>query len=265
MAVVLVGCAGPLKVSPIEITELPVKFVDNKNYEIGKVKTANVGSPMIYRQKYALKRWIDNSVITANKKVAFNGQTTGSRVRGLNEYASKQFNKGEKIKLTGSVELEGVTHYVLPIGVSSERVGGVFYECALINPETWAAHPRAGLQGGGGLYLVGEMSKAPLDAKFTSAPMQKVQEDGGIKNSLSALSPKSIGYINNQLIYTGYSGNQISLLYREFSVENFSRTAFFQNLQYQLKDGKASIRFKDIAIDIQKVSNQSITFVVIEH
>ena len=230
MAVALVGCAAPLKVFPIEITELPIKFVDNKNYEIGKVKTANVGAPMIYRQKYALKRWIDNGVITANKKVSFNGQTTLGEV--LKEYASKQFNKGEKIKLTGSVELEGVTHYVLPIGISSERLGGTFYECALINPETWAVHPRAGLfQKRRGLLLVGEMSKAPLDAKFTSTPMQKVQKDGGIKNSLSAQLPKSIGYINNEIIYTGYSGNQISLLYREFSVENFSRTAFFQNLQ----------------------------------
>ena len=70
------------------------------------------------------------------------------------------------------------------------------------------------------------------------------------------------GYINFEIIYSGITGQSINLLYREYTSDDIARVAFYQNLTYPM-DAK-TIRFKKIKIEVQKISNESIEYIVVE-
>ena len=69
------------------------------------------------------------------------------------------------------------------------------------------------------------------------------------------------GFSNYEIIYTGISGNTISLLYREFTPNDLARPSFFQNLQYDLSKSK-EIQFKNISILIKSADNRKIVYSV---
>lgn len=87
----------------------------------------------------------------------------------------------------------------------------------------------------------------PPDLKFTEIN----QEEMDIQK----------GYTNYELIYNGTDGKSISMTYREFTPDDLAKPAFYQNLIYQA-DAK-QIRFKNILIQLEQVSNEKIVFSVV--
>ena len=70
------------------------------------------------------------------------------------------------------------------------------------------------------------------------------------------------GSFEIELIYDGIMNGVISISYREF-VDNLARSAFYQELKYDLKESK-KISFKTIKIEVLKATNNNITFKVLD-
>lgn len=82
--------------------------------------------------------------------------------------------------------------------------------------------------------------------------------DNVVKTKVDA----SRGYVNQELIYNGTDGKSVFLSYREFSPEDLARTAFFQNLTYEIKN--EYIRFKNFRLKVLSSDTESIKFRVTE-
>jgi len=72
-------------------------------------------------------------------------------------------------------------------------------------------------------------------------------------------TPSAISF---SLIYTGKNDISLNAIYREYSYKDMARPAFFQNITYQA-DAK-QIRYRDFVIKIDDVSNEKITYTVLE-
>ena len=70
------------------------------------------------------------------------------------------------------------------------------------------------------------------------------------------------GSFKAELIYTGITGNTISISYREF-VDNLSRPAFDHELTYDLNESD-EITFRSLKIRVLKADNAKIRFEVID-
>jgi hypothetical protein len=79
-------------------------------------------------------------------------------------------------------------------------------------------------------------------------------------NKVSEIEAK--GYVNYEIVFTGKSANQLNFVYREFSREDLARQAFFQNLTYSAEESQ--IRFRNLQIRVDRVSNEGITYVVLQ-
>ena len=69
------------------------------------------------------------------------------------------------------------------------------------------------------------------------------------------------GYTNFELIYTGISGGVLRVTYREYSPDDLARTAFFQDLTYNVD--QKNIRFRDMSIELAKATNELVSFKVL--
>lgn len=65
-----------------------------------------------------------------------------------------------------------------------------------------------------------------------------------------------------ELLYTGRVGDDLRIMYREFS-EDLARPAFFQELHFDLSEGDL-VTFRSLRIRVLEASNSSIQFVVLE-
>jgi hypothetical protein len=67
---------------------------------------------------------------------------------------------------------------------------------------------------------------------------------------------------SRELIFSGITGNQINLSYREYTADGMARPAFFQDLTYP-RDSKI-LTFQNIEIEIYSVSSATINYAVIK-
>lgn len=78
-----------------------------------------------------------------------------------------------------------------------------------------------------------------------------------------AITIMNAGGYSYQLIYQGRDENTLRLRYMEFT-DNLARPAFSQDLTYPIKAGnKSEVIFKNVKIDVSKVSDASIDYVVL--
>lgn len=65
-----------------------------------------------------------------------------------------------------------------------------------------------------------------------------------------------------ELIFSGKNDVSLNTTYKEFTADNLARPAFFQNLTYQANANQ--FRFKEFVIQVHDVSNESITYSILE-
>lgn len=70
------------------------------------------------------------------------------------------------------------------------------------------------------------------------------------------------GYVNFEIVYSGATKDEISLLYREYTPQDLARPAFTQNLTYARDTG--TIRFRDLKITLLSADNERIRYIVQE-
>lgn len=73
---------------------------------------------------------------------------------------------------------------------------------------------------------------------------------------------KIIPGMSIELIYSGKNDVSLNATYREYSPDDMARPAFFQNITYRA-DAK-QLRFKEFVIKLHDVSNEKITYTVLE-
>ena len=256
-AMLLAGCGTLYKITPLN-DALPSEIVDERNYEVGKVKTANVGASMITRRKYILDRWVAYKT-SPDKNCAFDVYNHPGVELPHEEGLIVNFKKGDLIQLGGHITLENRKYLLLHIAVGDSLPNAKYNMAtyALYDPETHQIYPKAAVNARSGIAVWGRCAINPIGTKFEKL----VREEVRMNTRIAKLRET---YINYDITYNGSSNDQINMVYREYDKKDRARTAFFQNLTYQVKDGKARIQFRDIAMDVQTVGNQSITFVVTE-
>ena len=65
-----------------------------------------------------------------------------------------------------------------------------------------------------------------------------------------------------ELIYSGKNDVSLNATYKEYTPDNMARPAFFQNITYRA-DAR-QLRFKNFVIKLHDVSNEKITYTVLE-
>ncbi len=68
--------------------------------------------------------------------------------------------------------------------------------------------------------------------------------------------------LSYQLIYAGINDVSINTTYREYTGDNLARPAFFQSITYNA--GAKQIRFREFLIQIHDVTNEKITYTILE-
>lgn len=68
--------------------------------------------------------------------------------------------------------------------------------------------------------------------------------------------------LSYQLIYSGINDVSLNMTYKEFTGDDIARPSFFQNLTYNAN--AKQIRFKNFLIQIHDVTNEKITYTILE-
>jgi hypothetical protein len=206
----------------IKPTDVSEEVIYEKNYEIGIEKSVFVGESVIKVVDYSVFRK-KNKMVKANAD--FTISTSGWSYRA---------KKGETFKLWGTLEGDNGPQDIIEIpdmGLFSINSNGTIDR-----------------QLGGGNRKLSTRPKVNPN----NATLEVVFED--IINATR-------GYVNYEIIFTGISEKNITLLYREFTSEGLARVAFYQNLTYPI-DSK-TIRHKNTLISVTGVTPEKLNYIVV--
>jgi hypothetical protein len=217
--------------SPAEPTPTAAHHIVQKNFVVGELKTAAVGETMVsYKDYYQKDRQILWSIgAPASLRVGL-----GSMVLVPGDYAALRH-----------IQLDGTAYDAVEIKVHPYELTTLKPSSAVVPMTFFIDETGRVARAGGGLGITTEVSS--LDpADFRATRGEKTSVDSGH------------GYTNFELLYSGMAAGAVRLTYREYAANDSSRPTKFQDLTYNLAD--KSIRFKDVAIDIESADNQSIRF-----
>lgn len=195
-----------------------------KSYEIGKVYTVNTGSPMITVYNLYL----------------------------FPEYRPKYVFKPPMAGVLNTPELTPVQRWI------------AFYS----HGDNYIIQSKDYMYSNLGIEIKpnGELGSDKAWVNLNSGmPMRLIQSTWNPPDP--QLFVRTLGYPKKgsfriELIYNGTMNGVISISYREF-VDNLARSAFYQELKYDLKEGNI-ISFRTIKIKVIKATNNYITFKVLD-
>ncbi len=207
------------------------KHVVQKNFAVGELKSVPVGETMVSLKDYYQKARQDTWSI---------GQPVSLRV-GL---SSMVVIPGD-YAVAARVKVDGTDYDVVDVKVHPYELT-TFGPSSAVVPMTFLIDPSGRIaKSGSGLGITTDVSGLdPADFRATRAE----------KNAIDS----SRGYTNFELLYSGVAAGALRLTYREYSPNDLSRPASFQDLTYNLAD--KSIRFKNMQLDIESADNQAIRF-----
>jgi len=199
----------------------------SKNYTLGERKTAFIGQDII---KVDICDGFQNTVRL-------------ERDNTINDkyYFKKIYlNQNTICPIVGTVEYDGKTYYVTS-GLDNYNMkwGILISDDGSINKSVLYSHHYEML------YLFDSVIINPDKIRFLNSCIRK--------------TPTAISF---ELIFTGENDVSLNTTYKEYSYNDDARPAFFQNLTYQ--SNAKQIRFKDFLIHIHNVTNEQITYTVLE-
>lgn len=192
-----------------------------RNYTIGKPKTASIGDAMIELERASVR---DAYVAIENIIPA---------TLGVQETAQRPIFQGERFTV---------------IGVNPQDTDEVFIRLENLPPQVqFISIHKNGTIFNGWVFNDGTIptqSRWKYGKLFAKASQPTKGEES----------------FKTQLIYSGMLGNNIKVIYREFS-NDYARPSFTQEVQYNLEESK-EIAYKTIKMTILKATNQKIEFQV---
>lgn len=105
-------------------------------------------------------------------------------------------------------------------------------------------------------FIVGDMNQIQLNIA------QIIPENTQFQIVKESQIDSTQGFTNFEIVFNGITKDAINLLYREYTPDNMARPAFYQNLTYPIDT--EIIRFQNIRIKIHTISNESISYTVLE-
>ena len=230
----LFGCAPHIK--PYSSHYVGTERVLDKNYILNIPKFSYVGESMVKVRDYNILKSTLPEVIASSDSVISGG---------LLELPIK---KDQIYKIIGEVKIGNRFYPLVQVrelpnslsyyGVALKPDGQIQGKAVLIVPP----------EIGGNITVIYTFKATNnLEFKFIETKTTEVSVEQG--NS------------NYELIYSGTNGTSFFISYREYTNTNLARDAFFQNLTYSINSEK--IRFKNIEINIDGVSNEMINFTVV--
>ncbi|HNQ64723.1 MAG TPA: hypothetical protein PKW92_06735 [Smithella sp.] len=200
-----------------------------KNYTLGEKRTAFIGQEIIKVQKcdFFQKTFISLQDISAAAKY---------RASNLSIVHSKD---NHQYIIHGTVIFNDKTHYVTR-GSDGSYTWGILVldDGSIINNVLYSYDYEM-------LYLSDSIIITPSKLNYSHSC---------VRGTPSAISC--------ELIFAGKNNVSLNTTYKEYSYNDLARPAFFQNLTYQAN--AQQIRFKDFLIQIHDVTNEQITYTVLE-
>jgi hypothetical protein len=150
-------------------------------------------------------------------------------------------------RVKGKEQLDGVTYDAITAKVHLTEVSDMSPSSKTVE-QTVLIAPDGGIRGAANLWGSSKTSAA----------------DGirAMKRASNGMDT-SRDHANYELIYSGLSGGTLHIACREHGTDDAARTAFSQDLTYDL--AKSPIRFRKLVIAVDKATSDSITFHVVSN
>jgi len=252
--ILLLGCAGGGEwlamerkpSTPCEVKKTRAVSYD-KNYKIGEHKSAFIGQEIIRVKEYT---HINKSDEFINSFIAPKNFIVNAKYRIENFQIKIEANK--KYQIDEMITIDSVPYFLIKILDETDKryrgkwgllvsCDGTVFESAIYS-------------------YFDEMLFFPSVITFTPAVQNvKFIAQKDIKDTKDFNVNPGMMY---ELIYTGKNDVSLNATYKEYSSSDLARPAFFQNLTYQAN--AKQIRFKDFLIQIHNVTNEQITYTVLE-
>ena len=224
--------------TPIPKKASSLKVRDEKSYVVNKVFTVSVGDTVVSRRKYFYRVLeVPDRVIAA----------MDFRLRIIPTIGSPlilDVPKGTEFRVLGQTEISKGLYRSVYVG---EFPGGL-RAAVLIDPLNGVPlrSPVVADYNSNNNFTVSRMKVEtnPADAFFETVERTEVET--------------SEPFENYDIIFTGRSGRVASFVYREYSPQDLAKTAFFQDLTYDLSD-ETTIRFRRLQMEILDLNNAGIT------
>lgn len=206
-----------------------ISMQSEKNYSIGIPQKSYIGAPMIRVQKYSVKA--DEYAVPI----------TNISMKPPIPLGWFSASGGSRIKIIGTAVHNNETFFIIPL----QPAGAMMAQGAALVRRDGSIYNH--LFVAGGLITPDSYTIEPENARFV---IKEVRDATGLG-----------GNDNFELIYSGINNGNIRILYREYTGDNIARASFSQELTYE--KGSRQIRFRNILIKINGISNEDIRFTVI--
>ena len=237
LSMLFTGC---LSVRPPVAQLGAIQTKEERNYAIGVEKTVNVGDQVAIRRSFSYKE-VDRS----------------DRVKASNEFEAQvkfplawtvayRGQQGEELQVVGTTTVDKKACRIISLGVAR---GGA-PAGMLVSVETDQPIGKGVGVNGAGSWTTSGITFS-IDRPETKFPIVKRVE---------VLKDKP--YENWEIIFTGRSGENITLVYREFTPDDLAKPAFYQNLSYNLEK-ENTFQFRKLRVQVVRVTNEAITFKVL--
>ena len=221
------GCYSTAIIRPYQKSDSLRERIVDKNYIIGQQSDTYIGKPVIKVKDYYVDR--QTGFMQASDDFSIS-----SGLVTIVGYKDKAY------KIEGITSVNDVDYIILRTTYGSPPM---VYRL-LINSE---GEVYSKLMYQDAIMLGSNAIAKPTDLHF----YERIEENIDL----------NAGYMNYELIYGGTDGESITMTYREYTIDNLARPAFYQNVTYEA--GKEQIRFKDTIIKIHEATNEKIVFTVI--
>jgi len=250
------GCAGgkwiiihPRSLTPCSVKQTQFDVSYEKNYKIGEKKSAFIGQEIIRVKEntHIQKRgeFITNFIAPKNFIVNVKYKFDNYQIK---IEANKKYQIDEMIFINSAPFylikiLDTSDKYNRQWGVLVSNDGDVFEDAIYSYFDEMLFYPNIII-----------FTPSLLNDKFIAEKEIKDIKETQDKNVVPG--------IMYELIYSGKNDVSLNTTYREYTSDNLARPAFFQNLTYQAN--AKQIRFKDFVIQIHNVTNEQITYTILE-
>lgn len=238
LPVLLTGC---LSVRPPVVQLGAIQTKEEKNYTLGVEKTVNVGDPVAIRRKFYYKE-----VQRSDRAKASNDFEAQVKL-ALGAPLTYHGQAGEELQVFGTTTINKKVYRIIGLGLTSASVPAGMLVSVETDQPTGKGVARNLATGSWQQTGVSFTIDRP-DTKFPTVKRVEVVKD----------KP----YENWEIIFTGRAGENITLVYREFTPDDLAKPAFYQNLTYNLEKEK-TFQFRKLRVEVVRATNEAITFKVV--
>jgi hypothetical protein len=235
----LAGC-GDIKVVRDDTfnTDDSSSFNYVKSYNIGEKKTTSIGDPIVKWQEITVKNIPGPKMLQS--KTDF--KIEGDYKRATNMLKSEiniTSNKNDNYYLIGTTNYNDNKYSVIALNKEKNKYYLLVNDSGILNKN----------------ILIDEN----VDRKFISENAVSSPENIVF---LKVPTTRIIMGVSREVIFGGINNVTLNATYREYTPEDMARQAFYQNLVYQTSAD--TIRFQNFKIKVHEVTNEKITFTVLE-